>query len=453
MAQASVELNELGAGTPNGVAQQQYVQENSEVQIPGPGFSLPPVDGGKKAWLFLAACWVVEAMVFGFGFSFGIFQEYYSNHKPFAGTGNVAIIGTTTMGTLYVGTPFVLALCRLYTRSARWFTLVGLLIASLSMALSSLCSSVPQLVATQGIIFGIGGCFAYCPCVMYIDEWFAQRKGMAYGIVWSASGFGGVILPLLLQTLLNHLGFKTATRVWAIVLFAVSAPLSFFIRPRLPYSGNTRTRLLNMRYFTSRLFILHSVANIIQAAGYFLPGIYLPTYARTAFGASNSLSTLTIILLNMAGTFGCIIMGTLTDKIQVTTCVIISATGAASSVLLFWGLSASLPVLYLFCVFYGMFAGCWTTVWPGIMKEISRRGESEGYGYVDPIMVFGLLCMERGVGNIISGPLSDVLLKGMPWLGQAVAGYGSGYGVMIVFTGLTGLASGLTFLWKQLHLL
>lgn len=28
-------------------------------------FSLPPVDTGKEAWLFLTACWFVEAFTFG----------------------------------------------------------------------------------------------------------------------------------------------------------------------------------------------------------------------------------------------------------------------------------------------------------------------------------------------------------------------------------------------------
>lgn len=28
-------------------------------------FSLPPVDGGKHAWLFLAACFAIEALVWG----------------------------------------------------------------------------------------------------------------------------------------------------------------------------------------------------------------------------------------------------------------------------------------------------------------------------------------------------------------------------------------------------
>lgn len=36
-----------------------------EQQSDRPEFSLPRADGGKDAWLFLAACFVVEALVWG----------------------------------------------------------------------------------------------------------------------------------------------------------------------------------------------------------------------------------------------------------------------------------------------------------------------------------------------------------------------------------------------------
>lgn len=36
-----------------------------EPQVQDAEFSLAPVDTGKQAWLFLAACWVVEAFTFG----------------------------------------------------------------------------------------------------------------------------------------------------------------------------------------------------------------------------------------------------------------------------------------------------------------------------------------------------------------------------------------------------
>lgn len=93
----------------------------SQLQISSEEPSLPPVDRGKDAWLFLAACWVVEAVTFGdllpklchapprgftealltrgtlgFGFSFGIFQDYYSSHEPFSSSKSIAVIGTTT---------------------------------------------------------------------------------------------------------------------------------------------------------------------------------------------------------------------------------------------------------------------------------------------------------------------------------------------------------------------
>jgi len=33
----------------------------------------------------------------GFPFSYGVFQEYYSTHEPFAGDSNIAVIGTCAM--------------------------------------------------------------------------------------------------------------------------------------------------------------------------------------------------------------------------------------------------------------------------------------------------------------------------------------------------------------------
>ncbi|KAJ4294561.1 hypothetical protein N0V90_008252 [Kalmusia sp. IMI 367209] len=452
MAQSSIELRSLDAGTPkNDDRQQQILNSSSEPLDSVAEFaSLPPVDTGKEAWLFLAACWGVEAVTFGFGFSFGVFQDYYSTHEPFAGSGSIAAIGTTTTGILYLGAPFVVTVCKMYPRQARWFTLAGLVIASLGLAMSSFCTNVPQLIITQGVIFGFGGCISYCPCTLYIDEWFVRRKGLAYGIVWSAAGFGGAVLPLVLEALLSNVGFQNTARICAGILFAISAPLSFWVKPRLPYSASVNRAPLNMKFATTKLFILYQLANIIEATGYFIPAIYLPTYARTTLGVSNFLSALTAILTNISATVGLVVMGSLSDKIHVTTCMIISAVGVATSVFAIWGLASNLATLYVFCIFYGLFAGSWPAIWPGIMKEISQRGGSN-----DPAnpMVLTHLCFGKGVGNVISGPLSDALIKGRPWQGKVMGGYGSGFGILILYTGVTGLLSGTNYLLRHLNLL
>ena len=41
-----------------------------------------------------------------------------------------------------------------------------------------------HLILSQGIGFGIGGCFAYTPTILFMSEWFEKRKGLAFGIVW-----------------------------------------------------------------------------------------------------------------------------------------------------------------------------------------------------------------------------------------------------------------------------
>ena len=49
------------------------------------------------AWLFLAACFVMEALVWGFAFTYGVFQAYYSETNEFKHSGNIAVVGTCAM--------------------------------------------------------------------------------------------------------------------------------------------------------------------------------------------------------------------------------------------------------------------------------------------------------------------------------------------------------------------
>ncbi|KAL2282895.1 hypothetical protein FJTKL_10270 [Diaporthe vaccinii] len=266
-------------------------------QGPHREFSLPPVDTGKDAWLFLAACFVIEALVWGFPFSFGIFQKYYSSHEPFKGSGNIAIIGTCTSGIMYLSGLPALVLNRMYPRLGRWSPMVGLLIMCLSLALSSFATTVTQLIATQGVLYAVGGSIGYLPCILYMDEWFVRRKGLAYGIMWSGTGLAGVILPLLLEYLLSAYGHQTTLCVWACALFALTAPLAYFIKPRLPPSPVTHPRSFNLRFAMSTPFMLYQLANVVEAIGFFLPGIHLPSYAADALKAGPFPSALTALLV------------------------------------------------------------------------------------------------------------------------------------------------------------
>ncbi|TFA98762.1 Monocarboxylate transporter 10 [Trichoderma ghanense] len=445
----SSENKQSGNRSPPVVEVAQYEVE-AQQEDQDPGYSLPPVDTGKDAWLFLAACFVMEAMVWGFPFAFGIFEKYYRSHEPFAGSPTTAIIGTCAMGIMYLDAPLVFAFARIFPRAGRWNPTVGLLMICAALVLSSFSETTTHLILTQGALYGIGGSIAYNPCLMYVDQWFDRRKGLAFGLMWSGTGLGGFTIPLVLEALLDRYGFRVTLRIWAIALFTLTMPLVYFVKPRLPPVMTAHIKPLDWSFMKNRVFALYQLGNVIEGLGFFLPGIFLPTYARDVLGAGPFASAATLLVLNSGSVVGPITMGTLIDRLHVTTCILISTVGAVFGVLLLWGLGSNIGILYVFSLVYGVFAGSFTTSWAGIMRHVIKvatamesdvedRSDSVGTSRYDPLMVIGFLSVGRGVGNIASGPLSEALVKGMPWQGQAIGGYGSGYGVLIVFTGATAL--------------
>ncbi|KAL1962243.1 hypothetical protein VTN77DRAFT_9899 [Rasamsonia byssochlamydoides] len=409
---------------------------------------LPPRDGGRDAWLFLGACFMIEALVWGFAFAFGIFQDYYSTHEPFKQSGNIAAIGTCAMGIIYILSPFVFGLLLAVPRLKRFATPLGFLIMCVALALSSFATNTTHLLLTQGIGYGVGASLAYAPTILFMEEWFVNKRGLAFGIMWAGTGVSGVVLPVFLQWLLNAHGFRTTLRVWSVVLFILTAPLLYFVKPRLPIAQSASMRPFDFSFLWNRTFLIFQLGNVLEALGFFLPSIYLPTYASRTLGASNLVASLTVILVNLASVFGCIIMGMLVDRYHVTTCIFISTVGSTVAIFLLWGFSLTLAPLFIFCIAYGIFAGPFSATWPAIMKEVQKNANS-----AEPTIVFAFLAAGRGIGNVVSGPLSEKLLQGFPWRDAAGGAYGSGYGTLIVFTGITAFLGGLSVLARPLRLL
>jgi MFS family permease len=334
------------------------------------------------------------------------------------------------------------AVLKYFPRFRRWATPVGLVIVCLALGLGSFSTSVPHLIVTQGIIYSIGGGLAWTPILFYIEEWWVRRRGFAYGVAMAGLGLSGAILPLILEWLLHSYGFRTTLRVCALSFVALNLPVIFFFKPRLPLSQTSQSRSFDMSFWSSSYFLILQSGNVIQSLGFFLPAIYLPTFART-LGANTIQSTIPIILVNGAGFVGCLCMGAATDKFHVVHCILVSAMGSAIGVFLLWGFATSLAPLYIFCIIYGAFAGSQSSSWSAIVRDtqVKRRGADFG-------MVMACLSAGKGVGNLCSGPLSEALLHAGNW--SAGFAYGSGYGALIAFTGVTALFSGWGYAAKRI---
>lgn len=306
----------------------------------------------------------------------------------------------------------------------------------LSLALGSFSQNITHLVLSQGVGFGIGGCIAYSPSILYMDEWFVNRKGLAFGITWAGSGVSGLIFPIGLEKLLARFGFETTLRVVSVIMFVLAAPFLYFHRPRIPVSKSVSYGRFNFHFLYNKTFLFYQFSNIMEALGFFLPGIFLPSYARS-IGASDFVSSLTVTLLNLASVFGSVTMGHLADRYHAITCITISTVGSTLSLFFLWGFSSTIPTLLVFSVAYGLFAGCYSATWSGITREVQQADPA-----ADSTMIFSIIAFGRGVGNVASGPFSEALFTVDPWKGSAIAGYGSGYGLIILCAGISAFLSG-----------
>lgn len=161
-------------------------------------------------------------------------------------------------------------------------------------------------------------------------------------------------------------------------------------------------------------------------------------------GLSSISGTITVSLFNTTSVFGQVILGFLSDRLHITTVILISTIGATISVFLLWGFSTSFPLLCIFSLVYGLFAGGFTSTYTGSIQEVKRADDRAEAG-----LVFGLLAAGRGIGSVVSGPLSEALLSERPWIGDATMGYGTGYGGLIIFTGVSAMLGGMSWVGRR----
>lgn len=402
---------------------------------------IPRADGGRDAWLFLAACFVFEALVWGFPFSFGVFQSYYSTHAPFDNSPKgIAAVGTCSTGVMYLFAPISLYILEAFPSIRRFSSMVGLVIATGALVASSFSTQVWHLIATQGVLYAIGGSLLYSPTMFYLDEWFVDKKGFAFGVMWAGVGASGLVFPFALKALLDKWGFANTLRVWSIILFFLCTPLIYFIKSRLPTTSPPQPRKKPSYAFLFKpTYLLLQASNILESLGFFLPAIYLPTYA-TYLRLSPRTGTLLISLLNLFSVVGAIVLGHLCDKMHVSHVIAISTFGSTFSVFVLWGPAKEVGRLIIFAMMYGAFAGGYSALWAGMMKEIQmvKGCEEVGMG-----VLMGVLAAGRGIGAVVSGPWSEVLLHTS--VGR-VSGFKSEYGALIVFTGASAFAGGVGWL-------
>ncbi|KAG8716912.1 hypothetical protein FRC09_015033 [Ceratobasidium sp. 395] len=363
---------------------------------------LAPMDKGFGAWSFVASAFILDTLVWGFGYTYGVFQEYFIRQRTFGNASEAAIgsVGTIALAIEYFAAMFVILAAQQWRHRIPviMWTCLGI------CCLSLVCASF----ATRASVgFGIGGGGVYAPIVVYLSEWFSVRKGLACAIIFCGAGAGGMIYPILVNFLLEGLGFRWALRVWAAYVLASGALSLVFMKPRLPLIRPSATQNISLwnrvrrqhwSFVYSPLFITISVTTFVQSLAYFPVSLYMSVYT-SSLGLPPLNGTIVLAVFNLASVIGQIVFGHLCDIAPYPYVIILSGVGASLSAYLLWGFAHNLGLIFAFVVVFGSLSGGFSSIWPAACNDIVGPDHQAIVSNV-----FGVFGMVKGLAAVI-GPI------------------------------------------------
>jgi predicted MFS family arabinose efflux permease len=337
-----------------------------------------------------------------FPLSFGVFQNYLSHLPQYADQPYVAVIGPIASGISYMGAPIIIPWLKRTAKYRKYMIWFGWSMCIIGVLASSFATTLGAIVFTQGVMYGLGFTIFYYPVLDMVNEYWVVRRGMAYGLLCSASGVAGVVMPFSLEAMLNRYGYSTTLRAVAVALVVSTAPLIFFIKGRGQISQPGELGV-DWGFLRIPLFWIYLGSTVVQGFGFFFPSLYLPSFA-SALGLGSRNGALLLAMMSVAQVFGQFSYGYLSDR-RLSINVLTSASAVVSSiaVLALWGLAQNLAVLCVFAILYGFFAAGFTALWGRMGTAVSTDSSSA-------FAAFGLFNFGKGIGNVLAGPISAAML-------------------------------------------
>lgn len=119
------------------------------------------------------------------------------------------------------------------TRGPRIVILSGAVLMFAGLLLAPYIQNPWHFYATLGVLVGSGAnLMTYTAHSQFLPNWFVRRRALAISIAFSGAGIGAIVLLPWLQTIILTEGWRASCTAIGLMVMAVIAPLSLFVRKR-----------------------------------------------------------------------------------------------------------------------------------------------------------------------------------------------------------------------------
>lgn len=245
------------------------------------------------------------------------------------------------------------------------------------------------------------------PISIMITNWFYKKRGLAMSLALSGVGIGGFVFSPLITSWLENYGWRISYLIFAVIMLAVSLPVSIFIFRKSPEdkslkafdidevaknetssNGDFDLTVSTKESFTKPFFIILALGMIFNglintaALGQFPPALeelHGPIVAATI-----------ISLYSLVGIFGKLILGWVNDRFGIVKGILFGCItfGLAFFMMLF---ASNIVITYLMAISFGLGNAMGAVMPPLLTSTIyGPKKYGEVYGYISSATQLGL---------------------------------------------------------------
>lgn len=269
---------------------------------------------GAQAWVILAAVVVALVVTAGIRSAFGLFLIPLTYEFDWSRTAFSAVVAVSTL--VFGLTQPVMG--RMVDKSGpKAAILWSLGFFTVGLALTPLTSQLWFFYLTFGVLTGLGtGSSSLAPNAALISQWFTEKRGLALGILSGAMAAGQVVMVPVISWLLAAYQWRvTLLALSGVVLLLVLPVLAFFKSPQP--AGGKGAEVPTWEQIRS---FVATPTFVLLAFGFFVCGfseafvaVHLPASAHD-HGHSSTVAAGALTLIGLAGAFGSVVVGWLSDR-------------------------------------------------------------------------------------------------------------------------------------------
>lgn len=315
-----------------------------------------------------------------------------------------------------------------------------------------------QFVLALSVLGGLGSSLLVTPAMGSVSHWFYERRGLAGGVAFVGGGFGGVLFPLMMQSLLPQIGWGWSIRALGLILLLLCGTSVAFCRTRVPprHGAHTtwRDTLPDPRIFLdgTGAMSVTTAAIVLTDLAYLLPVTYLPSYYMERQNINRD-ETLTgkaafayqlLAIFNAASCVGRCVVGDLGDRFGRYNSMIVSMFLSLLSLLCFFLVDVlvaglrNVAFLVVFVVLFGFVSGTSISLTPICLGQLCEtRDFGRYYASCYTVVAFGCLT---------SVPIAGRLLDAIEVDGK------ERYRGVVTFTASSYLLALLCFIWVRVRI-